>query len=214
MAEIRAIALNCTLTKSPAPSSTELLTNQILKALADLGAQTSQVRIVDEGVSPGVEKDMGVGDGWPRIREQILASDILVVCTPIWMGHMSSVAQGVLERLDAELSERDEAGLPILFGKVAVTGIVGNEDGAHKATADLYQGLSDVGFTLPAQGGTYWVGEAMQTVDYRDLDETPEAVASATATLARNAMHLATLLQERPYPAEDVPPARADGFVI
>lgn len=201
MADIRAIALNCTLTKSPAPSSTELLTNQILTALADLGAATSQVRIIDENVAPGVEKDMGGGDGWPRIRELILASDIVVVCTPIWMGHMSSVAQGVLERLDAELSETDDAGRPILFGKVAVTGIVGNEDGAHKATADLYQGLSDVGFTLPAQGGTYWVGEAMQTVDYRDLDETPESVANATATLARNAVHLASMLRERPYPA-------------
>ncbi|CDJ99470.1 NRAMP family metal ion transporter [Microbacterium sp. C448] len=200
MAEIRALALNCTLTKSPEPSSTELLTTQILRALADLGAQTAQVRVIDENVAPGVEKDMGEGDGWPGIREQILASDILVICSPIWMGHMSSVAQGVLERLDAELSETDDAGRPILFGKVAVTGIVGNEDGAHKATADLYQGLSDVGFTLPAQGGTYWVGEAMQTVDYRDLDETPEAVSSATTMLARNAVHLATLLREHPYP--------------
>lgn len=202
MTGLRALALNCTLTRSPQPSSTELLTTQILDALAGLGVTTTQVRVVDEGVAPGVEKDMGQGDGWPRIREQILASDILVVCAPIWMGHLSSVGQGVLERLDAELSETDDAGRPILFGKVAVTGIVGNEDGAHKATADLYQGLSDVGFTLPAQGGTYWVGEAMQTVDYRDLDETPEAVASATATLARNAVHLAKLLQQRPYPAE------------
>lgn len=201
MTELRALALNCTLTKSPGPSSTELLTTQILDALGELGVRTTSFRVIDEAVAPGVEKDMGDRDGWPRIREQILAADIVVVCTPIWMGHMSSVAQGVLERLDAELSETDEAGRPILFGKVAVTGIVGNEDGAHKATADLYQGLSDVGFTLPAQGGTYWVGEAMQTVDYRDLDETPEAVANATATLARNAVHLATLLREHPYPA-------------
>ncbi len=201
MTELRALALNCTLTRSPDPSSTELLTTQILDAFAELGVATTQLRVIDQGVAAGVEKDMGDGDGWPSIREQILASDILVVCAPIWMGHLSSVAQGVLERLDAELSETDDAGRPILFGRVAVTGIVGNEDGAHKATADLYQGLSDVGFTLPAQGGTYWVGEAMQTVDYRDLDETPEAVASATAMLARNAVHLATLLREHPYPA-------------
>ena len=201
MTDIRALALNCTLTPSPAPSSTELLTTQILSALEAQGARTSQVRIVDHAVATGVEKDMGGGDAWPGIRAQILASDILVVCTPIWMGHMSSVAQKVLERLDAELSETDDAGRPILSGKVAVTGIVGNEDGAHKATADLYQGLSDVGFTLPSQGGTYWVGEAMQTVDYRDLDETPEAVSNATAVLARNAVHLAKLLRESPYPA-------------
>ena len=70
MTGLRALALNCTLTRSPQPSSTELLTTQILDALAGLGVTTTQVRVVDEGVAPGVEKDMGQGDGWPRIREQ------------------------------------------------------------------------------------------------------------------------------------------------
>ena len=39
-----------------------------------------------------------------------------------------------------------------------MTGVVGNEDGAHKITADLHQALNDIGFTVPAQGGTYWNG--------------------------------------------------------
>jgi hypothetical protein len=118
------------------------------------------------------------------------------------MGHMSSVAARVLERLDAELSETDAAGRPVVEGKVAVAVVVGNEDGAHKITADLYQALNDVGFSIPSQGGTYWNGEAMHTVDYNDLDATPDEVASATAGAARNAVHLATLLKANPYPAE------------
>ena len=77
--------------------------------------------------------------------------------------------------------------------------MVGNEDGAHKITADLYQALADVGFTIPAQGGTYWNGEAMHGTDYNDLDETPETVASTNATLAENAAHLARLLKASPY---------------
>jgi hypothetical protein len=81
-----------------------------------------------------------------------------------------------------------------------VTVVLGNEDGAHAITADLYQALGDVGFSIPSQGGVYWNGEAMHTTDYKDLPETPEKVASATATLARNAAHLAKLLVERPYP--------------
>lgn len=199
---IRALALNCTLKPSPASSSTELLASQVLEALAGHGAHGEQIRVVDFDVKPGVETDMGGGDEWPRIRAKILEADILVVCSPTWMGHMSSVASRVLERLDAELSETDAAGRPVVEGKVAVVGVVGNEDGAHKVTADIYQALSDVGFTVPSQGGTYWNGEAMHTVDYKDLDGTPKEVASATATLARNAAHLATLLTERPYPAE------------
>lgn len=201
---LRALALNCTLKPSPADSSCQLLAQQVLDALAEHGVAGEQVRVVDFDVKPGVETDMGDGDQWPTIRQKILASDILVFATPTWMGNMSSIAQRVLERLDAELSETDDEGRPILAGKTAVTVVLGNEDGAHAITASLYQGLGDVGFSIPSQGGVYWNGEAMQTTDYKDLAQTPEKVASTTATLARNAAHLATLLQERPYPA---PPA-------
>ncbi|KAF2414026.1 flavodoxin [Microbacterium sp. B35-04] len=198
---LRALALNCTLKPSPDASSGELLAQEVLDALAEHDVAGEQVRVVDFDIRPGVEADMGDGDQWPQIREKVLASDILVFATPTWMGHLSSVAQRVLERLDAELSETDDEGRAILAGKVAVTVVVGNEDGAHAITADLYQALGDVGFTIPSQGGVYWNGEAMQTTDYKDLPETPEKVASTTATLARNAAHLAKLLQERPYPA-------------
>jgi multimeric flavodoxin WrbA len=131
----------------------------------------------------------------------VLAADILILATPTWMGHMSSVASRVLERLDAELSETREDGNPSLFGKVALAVVVGNEDGAHKITADFFQGLNDVGFSIPAQGGVYWNGEAMNSVDYNDLDEVPEQVASVTATAARNAAHLAAFLAQHDYPA-------------
>ena len=198
---LRALALNCTLKPSPDESSCQLLAQQVLDALAAHGVTGEQVRVVDHDVRPGVLADMGEGDEWPRIREKVMAADILVFATPTWMGHMSSIAQRVLERLDAELSETDDEGRPILAGKVAVTVVLGNEDGAHAITADLYQALGDVGFSIPSQGGVYWNGEAMQTTDYKELDETPEKVASTTATLARHAAHLATVLKERPYPA-------------
>ena len=84
--------------------------------------------------------------------------------------------------------------------KVAIVSVVGNEDGAHKISADLYQCLNDVGFTIPAGGVTYWNGEAMQGKDYKDLDETPKATAGTTKTLAANAAHLARLLKAEQYP--------------
>ncbi|WP_019178842.1 flavodoxin family protein [Microbacterium yannicii] len=198
---LRALALNCTLKPSPAASSSELMAQQVLDALAGHDVTGEQVRVVDFDVRPGVEADMGDGDQWPQIREKLMASDILVFATPTWVGHMSSVAQRVLERLDAELSETDDEGRAILAGKVAVTVVVGNEDGAHGITADLYQALGDVGFSIPSQGGVYWNGEAMKTTDYKDLTATPEKVESTIGTLAGNAAHLATLLKERPYPA-------------
>ena len=198
---LRALALVCRLKPSPAPSSSDLMARQVLEELGKHGVTGSVVRVVDHDVKPGVEVDMGDGDAWPAIREQMMAADILLVATPTWVGHMSSVAQRVLERLDGELSETDDSDRPKVSGKVAVTAVVGNEDGAHKITADLMQGLNDIGFTIPAQGGTYWNDEAMGSRDYLDLDETPEAVASTTATLAENAAVLSRALRATPYPS-------------
>jgi multimeric flavodoxin WrbA len=201
MADLTAIALICSLTPSPAPSSSELLARHVLDDLQSHDVGTASLRVVDHNVMPGVQVDMGDGDAWPGIRERILAADILVLATPIWMGHPCSIAQRVIERLDADLSETDDAGRPIMYGKVAIVAVVGNEDGAHKVNADMQQALNDVGFTIPAQGGTYWVGEAMHTVNYQDLDSVPEKTAATTAGAARNAAHLARALTTAPYPA-------------
>ncbi len=201
MTDLTALALVCTLKPSPAKSSTDKLAREVLAELRKLDVTGEAVRIVDHDVKPGVEKDMGDGDAWPAIREKVLEADILILATPTWMGHPSSVAHRVLERLDAELSETDDEGRPSMFGKVAVVAAVGNEDGAHLISAEVFQALNDVGFTIPAQGVTYWNGEAMAKTDYQDLPKTPDATAGTTKTVAANAAHLAGLLKKQNYPA-------------
>jgi len=201
MEPLHVIALNCTLKPSPAESSTDLLARQVLALFEEDGARGELIRVVDHDVRPGVEADMGEGDAWPTIRERILAADVLLFATPTWLGHPSSVAQRVLERLDAEISATDDAGRPLLAGKVAAVAVTGNEDGAHAVIAHVQQGLADVGFSIAGQASTYWNGEAMHTTDYRELAETPDAVATTNATLARHAGHLARLLKASPYPA-------------
>ncbi len=198
---LRALALVCTLSPSPSESSSQLIADQVMAELAEHGVTGESFRLVDHDVKPGVLTDMGAGDAWPLIRERMLAADILLISTPTWMGQHSSVAQRAMERLDGELSEKDDEGRLLTYGKVGVVAVVGNEDGAHKISADLYQCLNDVGFTIPAGGVTYWNGEAMQGKDYKDLDETPEATAGTTKTLAANAAHLARLLKAEQYPA-------------
>jgi multimeric flavodoxin WrbA len=200
--QLRAVALVCTLNPSPARSSSHLLAQQVLDALEQHSVTGEVVRIADHDVKPGVAVDMGDGDEWPAIRAKILAADILVLSTPIWLGHPSSVAQRVLERLDGELSETDEEGRMLTYGKAAAVCVVGNEDGAHKVSADLYQGLNDVGFSLAPNAVTYWVGEAMHGTDYQDLDQVPDAVTSATSALAANTAHLAKALKVAPYPPQ------------
>ncbi|WP_138841543.1 flavodoxin family protein [Rhodococcus pyridinivorans] len=199
MTALHAVALNCTLKPSPAESSTDKMVAHAFDALSKHDVSVETVRVVDFDVKPGVEADMGDGDQWPEIVERIVSADILLVATPTWVGHMSSVAQRVLERLDAELSNTDDENRPRMVGKVGIAAVVGNEDGAHKIVADLFQSLNDIGFSIPAQGSTYWNGEAMSDTDFKDLDEIPEAVRSTTESVARNAVHLATLLRQRQY---------------
>jgi multimeric flavodoxin WrbA len=199
---LTALALNCTLKPSPAESSTDLLLSQVGAKLGELGVPMETIRVVNFDVKPGTSSDEGDGDQWPFIRERILAADLLVVGGPVWMGAPSSVAKRVAERMDAFLSETDDRGRMPSYGKVAIVAVVGNEDGAHHVSAELYQWLADVGFTIPPNGVTYWVGEAMGSVDYKDLDETPEQTANTTDLAVRNAVHLAGLLAASPYPGQ------------
>lgn len=197
---LTAFGLNCTLKSGDAPSSTQSMLDQVLEALAQHDVRTSSARVVDYDVKPGVSADESDGDAWPALRARLMAAEIFVIATPIWVGHPSSIAQRVLERLDAVLDEIGDDGRYPTFGKVAIPAVVGNEDGAHHVHAQLCQGLVDVGFTIPAGSPPYWVGEAMGSTDFKDLDATPDPVRETIRTIASNAAHLARLLAERPYP--------------
>ena len=198
---LNAVALICTLNPSPKASSSELMANQVLEELAKHDVAGRSFRVADYNIKFGVETDMGDGDEWPKLRQAVVDADIVLIATPIWIGHPASVTQMVLERLDAELAETDDQNRPLLYGKVGIVAVVGNEDGAHKVCADVFQGLNDVGFTIPAAGATYWVGEAMGQTDYQDLQSVPDKVAGTNKTVAANAAHLASLLKNRQYPA-------------
>ncbi len=202
---LRAFALNCSLRPSDAdqPSSTDRMIADLLDAMAPHGVTGEVERVADHNVRPGVKSDMGQGDDWPRLRQKILDADIFILGTPIWLGHPSSIAQRVMERLDAFLSETDEHSRMPALGKVAVVAVVGNEDGAHATHAACFQALNDVGFTIPGNAGVYWVGEAMQSKNYTDLDQIPDAVASTLASAASNAAHLTRLLKGSAYPGVD-----------
>jgi multimeric flavodoxin WrbA len=156
MTPLSALILNCTLKRSPAPSNSEALARVVGEALVQGGATYELVRVVDHVVHPGVKTDEGDGDEWPAIHDRILAAEILVIATPIWLGQPSSVSKRVLERMDAMLGETDEEGRPVAFNRVAGFVVTGNEDGAHHVVAELAQGLFDIGFTVPGQSSTYW----------------------------------------------------------
>ncbi|AKH42532.1 multimeric flavodoxin WrbA [Altererythrobacter atlanticus] len=202
MSDLTAIALNATLKKSGGDkSSTDAMIAVLEEKLQKQGVKLAEtIRLADHDMKPGVTSDEGKGDDWPELRKKILAHDILIFGTPIWMGQMSSIAKRALERMDAFTGETDENGRMPSYSKVAIAAIVGNEDGAHCVSASLFQALNDTGWTVPAVAACYWVGEAMGSTDFKDLSKVPDKTAQTAEMVASNAAHLAGLLKKSPYP--------------
>jgi multimeric flavodoxin WrbA len=147
---LKALAFNCSLKSSSSgeTSSTEVLLSQLISQLHRNDVETEVVRAVDHDIKPGTNHDMGNGDAWPAIRAKLLAADVIVIATPIWLGQPSSVAKRILERIDAFIEGLDEKNRMPTFGKVGLVAVVGNEDGAHHVAAEIYQAMNDLGFSL------------------------------------------------------------------
>lgn len=147
---MRATCLVCTLKRSPEESNSESLAQVVLSALREEDVQTDVIRLADHQIDFGVVSEaISDGDEWPAIRERILASEILVMAIPTWLGQPSSVSKIALERMDAFLSEtHDDDKTPIAYNRVAGVVVVGNEDGAHHVIAETNGALNDIGYTL------------------------------------------------------------------
>ena len=197
---MRALALNCTLTASPGISNTEALTRIVLGRLEQDGVSTRLIRVVDHDVRPGVSSDEGNGDEWPAIRAEILASDILILATPTWLGQPSSIVKRVLERMDAMLSETDDDGRPVAYNRVAGFVVTGNEDGAHHVIAELAQAVIDIGFTVPGQAWTYWNKGPGPGPSYLQTDEGHAWSRTTGEAAAANLVAVARALAQHPLP--------------
>lgn len=197
---MRAVFLNCTLKKSPEPSTSEQLASVVAAAMEREGVTVTHHRVVDANVPPGVETDLGDGDEWPAIHADLLASEILVVATPTWVGRPSSIAQRVLERMDAMISETDDDGRPVAYNRVAGVVVTGNEDGAHHVISEISGGLVDIGYTIPPQSWTYWNMGPGPGPEYGDTDHGKDWSHSTGEAMAANLVATAKALRANPIP--------------
>ena len=167
---MKALIINCTLKPSPSFSNTDALSNKAKQQLNTNGIETEIIRLVDYEVKPGNSTKVGKGDDWPSILDKIKKCNILIIATPIWMGHLASTAQRVIERLDAIFHEDgftdEKTGQYFTYNKVAGCLITGNEDGAHSCAAQVLWAMQELGFTIPPNVNAYWVGVAGAGKDY------------------------------------------------
>jgi len=198
---VRALVINCTLKRSPEQSNTEGLAEVVIEALRKAEVEVDTVRAVDSYIAPGVSSDEGGEDEWPAIHARLLAAEILVIATPTWLGRPSSVAQRVLERMDAMLSETDEEERPVAYNRVAGVVVTGNEDGAHHVISEISGALADIGYTIPGQAWTYWNRGPGPGDDYSENDAGHEWSHETGRTAAANLAAAARALAANPIPA-------------
>jgi multimeric flavodoxin WrbA len=199
---LRAVYLNCTLKKSPAPSHTDGLIAASRAIMEKNGIQVDGVRAVDFDIASGVYPDMREHgwdrDEWPAVYKKIQEADILVIGSPIWLGEKSSICSKVIERLYAHSGQTNEKGQYAYYGKTGGCLITGNEDGIKHCAMSILYALQHIGFTIPPQADAGWVGEAGPGPSYLDEGSGgPENdfTNRNTAFMTWNLMHMAAMLR-------------------
>ena len=200
---LSALYLNCTLKPAGEMSHTEGFARNSMAVMEAQGVSTEMVRAVDLDLPPGVWPDMSEHgfdtDGWPALFEKVMAADILVLCTPIWLGEKSSICSRVIERLYGNSGQLNEAGQYAYYGRVGGCLITGNEDGIKHCAMSILYSLQHLGYVIPPQADAGWIGEAGPGPSYLDEGSGgPENdfTNRNTAFMSWNLMHLASMLKE------------------
>lgn len=199
---LRAAFVNCTLKPSPELSHTAGLMEVSARILRSQGVEVDQLRAVDHDIAPGVQADMREhgweSDDWPALARRVLAADILVIGTPIWLGDKSSVCTRVIERLYALSGQLNDKGQSLFYGKVGGVIVTGNEDGIKHVAMNVLYSLQHLGYLVPPQADAGWIGEAGPGPSYLDAGSggpENEFTQRNTRILSWNLMHIAAMLR-------------------
>jgi len=206
-ADLQAVLINCSLKRNPQDSHTRILLSVAGDIMEKNGVAVKHVHAAGQDIAYGVYPDMTEHgwdkDDWPTIWKDVLAADILVVGTPIWLGEESSVCRVIIERLYGMSGELNDKGQSIYYGKVGGSVVTGNEDGIKACAQTVLYALQHLGLVIPPQADCGWIGEAGPGPSYGDErdDDTPvgfdnEFTQRNTTIMAWNLMHMARLLKD------------------
>jgi multimeric flavodoxin WrbA len=201
--DLRALYVNCTLKRSPEVSNTQALADRSMEIMRRNGVAVETIRAIDRDIATGVQPDMTEHgwerDEWPAIFKQVLSADILVLLCPIWLGEKSSVCTRVIERLYGNSHLHNEAGQYAYYGRTGGCLVTGNEDGAKHCAMNILYSLQHLGYTIPPQADSSWMGEVGPGPSY--LDEGSggpenEFTNRNTTFMTWNLLHLARMLKD------------------
>jgi len=201
--DLRALVVNCTLKRSPEPSNTQALMDNAIAIMRAQGVEVDVVRAVDHVIPPGVFEDMTEHgyerDDWPALQARVLAADILLLGTPIWLGAKSSLCTQVIERLYGYSGQLNDQGQWIYYGRVGGVVVTGNEDGIKHVAMETLYSLQHLGYVVPPQADAGWIGEAGPGPSYADPGSggvENEFTRRNTTFMTWNLLHMARMLKD------------------
>ena len=208
--DLSALLINCSLKPGSVASHTDRLLEVPRAIFEKQGVKVELVRAEDYNLAPGVKPDMSKehpdafpDDGWPRLHEKVMAADILMLGSAIWIGEATSTLVRVMERIYASSGESNDKGQYPYYGKVGGVMVTGNEDGYKNVAKQVVYGLAHMGFTIPPQPDAAWVGEAGPGQSYGDErdDGTPAGYDNSftqknAVFTTWNCLHLARMLKD------------------
>jgi multimeric flavodoxin WrbA len=201
--DLRAVYVNCTLKRSPDVSNTQGLADRSIAIMERNGVAVEQIRAIDHDIATGIYPDMTEHgwprDEWPALFERIIAADILVLLSPIWLGEKSSVCTQIIERLYGNSHLLNEDGQYAYYGRVGGCLITGNEDGVKHCAMNILYSLQHLGYAIAPQADAGWIGEAGPGPSYLDADSggvENDFTNRNTTFMTWNLLHLARTLKD------------------
>jgi multimeric flavodoxin WrbA len=206
--DLKACFINTTLKPSGEVSHTEALMKTSMAIMEGRNVSVDYIRAADHQIAFGVYPDMtehgAKVDEWPALSKRVLDADILVLGTPLWLGEESSICRVIIERLYALSGLTNDKGQYVFYGRTGGCIVTGNEDGVKHASMTVLYALQHVGYAIPPQADSGWIGEAGPGPSYGDKLEDGSRAGLDNAFTKRNTtfmtwnlMHMAHMLKDQ-----------------
>jgi len=211
--KIRVLGISGSSRQQPEMSKSEALLDRALAQYREYGCKTDFIRLKDlkiyecEGnysenpaycTYPCQSTMKYPDDQMQRVYDAILASDILILATPIRWNNHSALVQKFVERMNSIENQYSWFGNRLIRNKVAGLIIIGHVDGIQHVAGNLLNFLSWLGFHIPEVAIASWVGENDEdTTKDRDQIEANKYTQEDLDNLVRSALRLACTLHEQ-----------------
>lgn len=196
------LCINGKLKQSPRNDDTRWLKPVSITPMRNEGVNVETLRLIDHQIPHGMDCGMSYygydRDQWTGIFTKVLKADILVVRTPRRLATISCGSKMPIEQLDSKSDELNDKGKSICYAKVAGCIVTGNEDGAENCSSIVLYALQHIGYTIPPQADTAWLGKVGACPSYmnEETDAANHEFTNKNTTITTyNLLHLSSLFK-------------------